>query len=103
MLSLFALDSKGRKFTNCTSVRPSYELKGETFVNLDSTYDSTQVKSKYHSIQSYVNSAEEWSLLTLQQRFAEQSEVNLSADLVLKNTPQISELLMKHNNFGICA
>ena len=35
LLSLVALDSKGRKFTNCTAVRPSYELRGETIVSID--------------------------------------------------------------------
>ena len=52
------MDSKGRKFTNCTSVRPSFELKGETFVKLDQTYDSSSAQGKYHMIKNYVKSAE---------------------------------------------
>lgn len=55
VLSLIALDSKGRKFTNCTSVRPSYELKGETFVSLSEVYDQQQTSSKYSLIKSYLS------------------------------------------------
>ena len=40
VLSLFALDSMGRKFTNCTAVRPNYELRGETFIKSSEGYDS---------------------------------------------------------------
>lgn len=40
VLSLFALDSKGRKFTNCTAVRPTYELRGETFIKSSEGYDN---------------------------------------------------------------
>lgn len=29
MLSIIALDQKGRKFTNCTAVATQFELKGE--------------------------------------------------------------------------
>jgi len=97
------MDSKGRKFTNCTSVRPSFELKGETFVKLDPNYDSSSAKGKYHMIKNYVTSAENQVLLTMKQRFDEQPEVNYSLSLATKETPKLTEKLMKHHNFGICA
>jgi len=40
VLSLFAMDSRGRKFTNCTAVRPSYEVKGDKIIAVTEGYDS---------------------------------------------------------------
>lgn len=54
VLSLVALDSKGRKFTNCTAVRPDYELKGETFVRVSDNYDSQTRGTKYELVKKFV-------------------------------------------------
>jgi len=71
VLSLIAIDSKGRKFTNCTAVRPSYELKGETFVNLSENYDQQQTSSKYSLIKSYLGAKENEDFIKTRQRFDE--------------------------------
>ena len=68
VLSLIALDSKGRKFTNCTSVRPNYELKGETFVGLSEVYDA---ENKYSLIKSYIGAQANEDLIKTRQRFDE--------------------------------
>ena len=73
VLSLYALDSKGRKFTNCTSVRPSYEVKGDNIIRVSESYDSNSKRDKYGLIRDYVLSSENKDLLELHQRFDEQS------------------------------
>ena len=104
MLSLIALDSKGRKFTNCTAVRPSYEVRGETIVTMAEDDSELKGSSKYQAVKEYVMSEENDTLLRLRQRFDEQGEIVFQDDLVQgEGTPQLSELLMRHNNFGICA
>ena len=43
-------------------------------------------------------------LFRLKQRFDEQMDVVFTDDLLqTEGTPKLSELLMRHNNFGICA
>jgi len=65
MISLIALDRAGRKFTNCTSLDTSFDIKGEgNLVDL-------KVKSDYQSIRSYISTTESASLLTLKQKFDE--------------------------------
>ena len=103
MLSLFALDSKGRKFTNCTAVRPAYELRGETFIRQSEGYDSQANSAKYSLIKSYVADRKNEDLLVMRQRFDEQLQVTYTDELSTQGTPQLSEVLMRHNNFGICA
>ena len=39
----------------------------------------------------------------MRQRFDEQLQVTYTDDLKNQNTPELSKLLMRHNNFGICA
>lgn len=75
VLSLIALDSKGRKFTNCTSVRPTYEVRGETFVVVNGDYDSTAASNKFALLRDYVADAKNFELLKLRQRFDEQRDV----------------------------
>ena len=65
VLSLFALDSKGRKFTNCTAVRPNYELRGETFIKSSEGYDSQASDSKYRLIKSYVTDKKNKDLIEM--------------------------------------
>ena len=103
-MSLIALDSKGRKFTNCTAVRPSYEVRGETIVTVADDDSGLKGSNKYQTVKEYVMSEENDTLLRLRQRFDEQGEVVFQDDLMQgEGTPQLSELLMRHNNFGICA
>lgn len=65
MISLIALDRAGRKFTNCTSLDTSFDIKGEgNLVDL-------KAKSDYESIRSYISTTETASLLTLKQKFDE--------------------------------
>ena len=105
VLSLFAQDSKGRKFTNCTAVRPQYEMKGETFMTMNEQYDSSSyiARSKYELINSYVNEVTNRDLIDMRQRFDEQQLVTFKDDLNTDCTPELSQILMLHNNFGICA
>lgn len=101
LLSLVALDNKARKFTNCTSVRPAFELRGDTFVSLAD--DSESAATRYGQIKHYVATATNYDLLTLRQRFDEQPEVIFRDQLVGDGSPKLAEILLKHNNFGICA
>lgn len=103
VLSLVALDSKGRKFTNCTSVRPDYELKGETFVRVSENYDSQSRSTKYDLLKHFVGAETNQELISTSQRFDEQPAVTYSKDLKTEGTPILTQILMKHNNFGICA
>ena len=80
LLSLVALDNKARKFTNCTSVRPAFELRGDTFVSLAD--DSESAATRYGQIKHYVATATNYDLLTLRQRFDEQPEVIFRDQLV---------------------
>lgn len=87
MLSLIALDNKGRKFTNCTSVRPEYEIRGDTFINFGEGYDSMQTLNKYNLVKNYVQAATNEPLLTLRQKFDEEKGVTFSADLQSNKAP----------------
>jgi len=71
VLSLYALDSKGRKFTNCTAVRPNYELRGETFAHVSEGYDNHGKDGKYNLIKNYVHDGKNEDLIKLRQRFDE--------------------------------
>ena len=42
-------------------------------------------------------------LLVMRQRFDEQLQVTYTDELNTQGTPQLSDVLMRHNNFGICA
>ena len=103
VLSLFALDSKGRKFTNCTAVRPAYEVRGETHITVNKDFDSEGESSKYQMIKGYLTADANMGLIAVRQRFDEQESVIYTDQLNTVNTPMLSNLLMLHNNFGICA
>jgi hypothetical protein len=64
------------------------------------------MKSKYAQIKDYVNKdyskdGGNWRLLSLKQKFDEQLEAKVSAEL--KAETKLSDMLMLYNNFGICA
>ncbi len=49
---MIALDRKGRKFTNCTSLETAFEIKGEgNLISKDLSFN-------YESITNYVTSSE---------------------------------------------
>ena len=75
MISLIALDRAGRKFTNCTSLDTSYEIKGEgNLIEL-------KTKSDYKSVYDYISGSEILSLLTLRQKFDENPSKIYASDL----------------------
>jgi hypothetical protein len=75
MISLIALDRAGRKFTNCTSLDTSYEIKGEgNLIEL-------KTKSDYKSVYDYISGSEIISLLTLRQKFDENPSKIYASDL----------------------
>jgi hypothetical protein len=75
MISLIALDRAGRKFTNCTSLETSYEIKGEgNLIEL-------KTKSDYKSVYDYISGSEIISLLTLRQKFDENPSKIYASDL----------------------
>ena len=97
------MDSKGRKFANCTAVRPSYELKGEKIITLTKGFDNSPNLNKYQMIKDYIAEDGNEDLLIVRQRFDEQDEVTFSDELNILNTPTLSRALMRHNNFGVCS
>ena len=122
-LSLVARDQAGRKFTNCTAVRPGFEVKTDNgyFTHGDpeapgilrATFDSPAVP-KHQQIKDYVLSNENFELLMLRQRFDEQRRALTEEDLRPEGTragmPRedvdelwMDQLVIFHNNFGICA
>ena len=80
-------------------------MKGETFMTMNEKYDSSSytARSKYELIKSYVNEVTNRDLIDMRQRFDEQQFVTFKDDLNTDCTPELSEILMIHNNFGICA
>lgn len=60
---MIAFDKYGRKFTNCSSVEVSYELKGAGIVS------QVYTPKRYESLQSYVDQNK--YILNLRQRFDE--------------------------------
>ena len=121
-LSLVAFDQTGRKFTNCTAVRPSFEVKtdngyfmhGDPEVAASIRYPTLPPVPKYQQIREYVLNNENFDLLMLRARFDEQRAATLKEDLEEQGPraglPKIDadeywkeELVIFHNNFGICA
>ena len=81
-------------------------MKGDTFMTMNEKYDSSSytARSKYELIKSYVNEVTNRDLIDLRQRFDEQQIVTFKDDLNTTGcTPELPEILMLHNNFGICA
>lgn len=50
VLSVIALDRKGRKFTNCTAVFPTFETKGNGNIKVENTVEI----NKFNSITTFV-------------------------------------------------
>jgi hypothetical protein len=95
-LNVIALDKSGRKFTNCTAVHTTFDIKGEGIISAVSTPHS------YSSIKHYVSSKKD--LISLKQRFDENSQAIVISDLKDLNIPFSDNKLevIMHNNFGIC-
>jgi hypothetical protein len=119
-LSLVARDSLGRKFTNCTAVRPSFEVKtdngifahGDPEAATNQRHPHSPPVPKYDQIRDYVLSNDNYDLLMLRQRFDEQRWAMLKEDLqdegATLGMPReddywMDQLVIFHNNFGICA
>ena len=115
-----ARDSLGRKFTNCTAVRPTFDVKtgNGIFTHGDPEEAAWQrdlhspMVPKYDQIRQYVLSNDNFDLLMLRQRFDEQGRAMLKEVLAEEgSTPGMpkegdywmDQLVIFHNNFGICA
>lgn len=96
MISLIALDRAGRKFTNCTSLDTTFDIKGEgNLVDL-------KTKSDYQQVHNYISNAETASLLILRQKFDENPTKLYSQDLP-EGDQRVDTTIMLHNHFGICS
>jgi hypothetical protein len=92
-LNLIAFDKNGRKFTNCTNIEVSFDLKGAGILS------PLPTSRKYGDITVFA--AKNRELLALKQRFDENPNANFIQDL---KTPVITqESVYLHNNFGICS
>ena len=93
-LSTIAVDSQKRRFTNCTGLLLSYDVKarGELV--------SEPSKATWAEVQKYVRSPAAQELIKLQNRFAQQPGAVFQSDLVEGAAATDTEL--QHNNFGIC-
>ena len=123
VLSLVAFDQNGRKFTNCTAIRPDFEIKTDNgyFTHADPEIAKAQrhigmaIEPKYDQIRAYVLDSSNFDLLMLRQRFDEQQRALVLKDLLeegqSKNMPRTRDIVdqwkgqpvLFHNNFGICA
>ena len=63
LLSSIALDARGRKFSNCSSLELKYEVKGDGAVRGDA------VTGDWETLQAYVKSKEGLDLITMRRRF----------------------------------
>lgn len=97
ILNVIALDIKGRKFTNCTSVNALFELKGEGILQ------GVQTSNSYDDLRAYVLQNRE--LMLLKNLFDENPQAMTVADLKSSQTvvSKEKERLLLHNNFGICS
>jgi hypothetical protein len=92
-LNLIAFGKNGRKFTNCTNIEVSFDLKGAGILS------PLPTSRKYGDITVFA--AKNRELLALKQRFDENPNANFIQDL---KTPVITqESVYLHNNFGICS
>ena len=97
LLSLIALDVKGRKFTNCTILNMRYEITGDG-VDIDEP-----LYSDWTSLQEFVHSRLSFPLIKLRKRFENDPQTVFGDDLQPEKDFTPSELeIMRHNNFGIC-
>jgi hypothetical protein len=92
-LNLLAYDKDGRKFTNCTNIEVSYDLKGAGIIS------PLPTSRKYGDITVFA--AKNKELLNLKQKFDENPQANFIQDLKASSTTK--ESIYLHNNFGICS
>ena len=89
-LSLVAYDQTGRKFTNCTAIRPEFTVKTDNgyFSHTDpeilraQRYQGHPIVTKYDQIRDYVTDEQNFELLMLRQRFDEQKRAQVLKDLL---------------------
>jgi hypothetical protein len=97
LLSSIALDARGRKFSNCSSLEFNYEVKGDGAVRGDA------VTGDWETLQAYVKSKEGLDLITMRRRFDLEPKAIYEEDLKQNKDVTKEELkVMQHNNFGIC-
>lgn len=98
LLSVIALDSRGRKFTNCTALEMRFDIKGDGASLLD-----RQAASDWTALQSYVHSASTLPLIRLRSRFDQEISKVFESELKPdKNLTEKDLILHRYNNFGIC-
>ena len=97
LLSTIAVDYRGRKFTNCTSLEFSFEVKG------DGVIKDEPVTGDWATLQAFVRDEKALELIKLRQRFDKEPSAIFSSDLKAGQvlTPHDLEVI-QHNNFGIC-
>jgi len=97
LLSAIALDHRGRKFTNCTSLEFKFQIKG------DGVTKGQDLVGNWENLQSYVTNQDALNLIKLRNRFDQDPSVVFESDLKADQKLSAKQLeVIQHNNFGIC-
>jgi len=98
LLSSIAVDHRGRKFTNCTTLEFSYAIRGD-----GATHTDEPVRGDWDTLQGYVKSEAGRELIGLRHRFDQEAAVVWGSALKPAQQLGADELeILQHNNFGIC-
>lgn len=98
LLSVIALDSRGRKFTNCTALQMRFDIKGDGATLVD-----RKAASDWTSLQSYVHAPSTLPLLRLRSRFDLETSKVFESELKPARAMTDKDLILhRHNNFGVC-
>lgn len=99
ILSAIALDAKGRKFTNCTSIPLEWSIKDETILKMKEDYNNFP----YSSIQKYVN-GDKKEIIKLKHYYETVEDTSEKTDERIQRLidKAFNSKLQLHNLFGIC-
>lgn len=97
VLSAIARDSRGRRFTNCSSLELDYHVKADGAVLLPGARHSS-----WDDLQAFVSDKNQMELIKLKEMFDRNPSAQFKDQLVQEKFTPAQYAVLAHNNFGIC-